>query len=137
MVWTHTVDEEVNILGKFQKLSDTEMELMQVIWKIDHPVKSNELLAIFAEEKGKDWKGQTIATFLSRLVDKGVLLVKREGRSNLYIPRFSFKKYKRKEAQSLLDTLYQGSVKNFLATLYDEKVPSDELDELKDWFSDK
>jgi predicted transcriptional regulator len=122
---------------KFQKLSETEMELMQVIWKINNPVKSNELLTIFAKEKGRDWKGQTISTFLSRLVDKGVLLVKREGRSNIYIPRLSFKEYKKKEAQSLLDTLYQGSVKNFLVTLYDESIPSDELNELKKWFSDK
>ncbi len=124
-------------LEKFQKLSETEMELMQVIWKIDRPVKSNELLSIFAKDKGRDWKGQTIATFLSRLVDKGVLLVKREGRSNLYIPRLSLKKYKKKEAQSLLDTMYQGSVKNFLATLYDENIPPDELDQIKEWFSDK
>lgn len=137
MVWTHTVDVEVYTLEKFQKLSDTEMELMQVIWKINQPVKSNELLTIFAEDKGRDWKGQTIATFLSRLVDKGVLLVKREGRTNIYIPRLSLKEYKKKEAQGLLDTLYQGSVKNFLATLYDKKIPSDELHELKEWFSDK
>lgn len=131
------IDEEVYALKKSQKLSETEMELMQVIWNIDRPVKSNELLTIFTKDKGKEWKGQTIATFLSRLVEKGVLFVKKEGRSNLYIPRLSLKEYKKREAQSLLDVLYEGSVKNFLATLYDEKVPSDELDEIKEWFSDK
>ena len=60
-------------MRQFQKLSETEAELMQVIWECDHPVTSSELLRIFAEEKGKQWKGQTISTFLSRLVDKGVL----------------------------------------------------------------
>lgn len=118
----------------FQSLSDTEMELMKVIWKMDCPVRSNELLDIFSE---KGWKGQTIATFLSRLVDKGLLSVNREGRANSYNPCLSLTAYKKKEAQSLLNMMYQGSVKNFLATLYDDKVTSDELDELKQWFLDK
>ncbi len=58
----------------FQKLSETEMEVMQVIWASDNPITSGELLDIFAQKKGKKWKGQTIATFLARLVEKGVLI---------------------------------------------------------------
>lgn len=125
------------ILSDFRSLSDTEMKVMKVIWKMGRPVKSNELLEIFSEKEGKEWKGQTIATFLSRLVDKGVLIIEREGRPNTYIPRLSFEEYKKREAQSLLDTMYQGSIKSFLATLYDDKITSDELEELKEWFSDK
>lgn len=127
----------MNFLDNFQNLSETEMKLMHEIWKLNHPVKSSELLNLFSEKEGKEWKGQTIATFLSRLVDKGMLSVKRDGRSNTYTPCLSLKEYKKREAQSLLNTMYQGSVKNFLATLYDDKVTSDELDELKKWFSDK
>lgn len=127
----------MNFLDNFQSLSETEMKLMHEIWKLNHPVKSSELLNLFSEKEGKEWKGQTIATFLSRLVDKGMLSVKRDGRSNTYTPCLSLKEYKKREAQSLLNTMYQGSVKNFLATLYDDKVTSDELDELKKWFSDK
>lgn len=125
------------ILSSFRSLSETEMKLMKEIWNIGRPVTSNELLEIFSEKEEKEWKGQTIATFLSRLVDKGVLLLEREGRPNTYVPRISFKVYKKREAQNLLDTMYKGSVKNFLATLYDDKVSSDELDEIKKWFSDK
>ncbi|MBS4192886.1 BlaI/MecI/CopY family transcriptional regulator [Bacillus sp. FJAT-49705] len=125
-------------MENFQKLSETEMELMQAIWEMDRPVKSSELLNLFALKKGKDWKGQTIATFLSRLVDKGLLLVNREGRSNIYIPCLSPEEYKRLEAQSLLDVMYQGSIKNFLSALYDgKKVSEKEINELKQWFSKK
>lgn len=127
----------MNILAKFQSLSETEMKVMKVIWKMDRPVKSNELLDIFFAKEGKEWKGQTIATFLSRLVDKGLLSVKREGRANTYTPCLTLKEYKRKEAQSMLDTMYQGSLNNFLATLYEDKITSNELDELKKWFADK
>ncbi|GAB2562127.1 BlaI/MecI/CopY family transcriptional regulator [Gracilibacillus alcaliphilus] len=124
-------------MSDFRSLSETEMKVMKVIWKMGRPVKSNELLEIFSEKEGKEWKGQTIATFLSRLVDKGVLLIEREGRPNTYVPRLSFKEYKKREAQNFLETMYQGSIKSFLATLYDDKISPEELEELQKWFSDK
>lgn len=124
-------------MANFRSLSETEMKIMKVIWKAGHPVKSNELLEIMAEKEGKNWKGQTIATFLSRLVDKGVLLIERQGRPNTYVPRLSYKEYKRMEAENLLETFYQGSIKNFLSTLYDDNITSEEIDELQKWFSDK
>ena len=126
------------MLGKFQKLSDTEMEVMRMIWASDHPVTSGELLNFFARKKGKEWKGQTIATFLARLVEKGVLLAARRGRSNTYTPRISPKEYRRLEAQSMLDQMYKGSVGNFLAALYDgETVSEEDLIELREWLKGK
>lgn len=74
------------------------MEVMQVIWKLNRSVKSSELLDIFSE---KGWKGQTIATFLSKLVDKGLLSVTRareKGRINIYKPRVTFREYKKKRS---------------------------------------
>ena len=60
-------------MKKFQKLSDTEMEIMTIIWGLNKEVTSAELLNIIEKEKGKRWSGQTIATFLSRMIEKGVL----------------------------------------------------------------
>ena len=122
----------------FQKLSETEMEIMQIIWTSNHPITSGELLDIFAQQKGKEWKGQTIATFLARLVEKGVLTSVKQGRANIYKPRMSPEEYRSQEAKSLLETLYEGSVKNFLATLYDgKKLTKDEMTELRRWFAEK
>lgn len=125
-------------MTNFQKLSETEMEVMQIIWESDHPITSGELLDIFARNKYKEWKGQTIATFLARLVEKGVLISIKQGRANIYMPRISPEEYKRQEAKNVLETLYEGSVKNFLATLYDCKEPTkDEMAELRRWFAEK
>lgn len=123
----------------FQKMSETEMEVMQVIWEAGHPVTTGELLSIFAQNRGKEWKGQTIATFLTRLIEKGVLMLsERNGRVNTYAPRISPEEYRSQEAKSLLETLYEGSVKNFLATLYDGKeLTEDEMAELRRWFAEK
>lgn len=126
-------------MTNFQKLSETEMEVMQIIWDSGHPMTSSELLDIFARNKGKEWKGQTMATFLARLVEKGVLIsTKQQGRTNIYEPYMSPEEYRSREAKSLLETLYEGSVKNFLATLYDGKeLTKDEIAELRRWFAEK
>ncbi|EGG35824.1 BlaI/MecI/CopY family transcriptional regulator [Paenibacillus sp. HGF5] len=124
-------------MNQVQKLSDTEMELMEVIWESTPPVTSTELLALFAQ-RGREWKAQTMSTFLSRLVDKGALTATRDGRTNKYTPRISPEDYKLMEAQHVLDGLYQGSVKNLISALYDgEKLSDEDIAELKQWFSQK
>jgi len=123
----------------FQKLSETEMEVMQVIWTTGRPVTSGELLDFFARHRDREWKGQTMATFLTRLVEKGVLsLAEQHGRTNIYEARMSPEQYKSQEAKSLLEMLYEGSVRNFLTTLYDgEELTIGEISELKRWFAEK
>lgn len=119
------------------KLSETELELMKVVWACEPPVTSSELLRIFAE-RGKEWKGQTMSTFLSRLVEKGALRFTRHGRTNKYVPLLSPDDYKLSEAEHVLDGLYQGSVKNMIAALYDgDKLTEEDIEELKQWFSGK
>ncbi|MEK3782438.1 BlaI/MecI/CopY family transcriptional regulator [Paenibacillus sp. FSL R5-0810] len=124
-------------MNQIQRLSDTEMELMEVIWECDPPVTSTELLHIFAG-RGKEWKAQTISTFLSRLVDKGALKATKHGRTNKYTPLITPKEYKLAETQHVLDEIYQGSVKNLIAALYDgDKLSDEDIVELKQWFSGK
>lgn len=124
-------------MNQIQKLSETEMELMVVIWSCAPPVTSTELLDIFAK-KGKAWKAQTMSTFLSRLVDKGALTVTRRGRTNDYEPLLKPEDYKLQETQHVLDGLYQGSVKNLVSAMYDgDKLSDDDISELKKWLSEK
>jgi predicted transcriptional regulator len=88
--------------------------------------------------KGKEWKAQTISTFLSRLVEKGALLATRHGRTNSYAPCLSPADYKLWETQNVLNGLYQGSVKNLISALYDgDKLSDADISELKQWFSEK
>ncbi|MGQ8871257.1 BlaI/MecI/CopY family transcriptional regulator [Paenibacillus sp. TSA_86.1] len=120
-----------------QKWSETELELMEVIWSCTPPVTSSELLDMF-NEKGKAWKAQTISTFLSRLVDKGALTVTRQGRTNYYEPLLLPEDYKLQKTKTVLDGLYQGSVKNLVSAMYDgDKLSEDDIAELKKWLSEK
>lgn len=116
----------------FQSLSESEMEIMQVIWKTDAPITTVQLLDIFSH---KGWKIQTMSTFLTRLVEKGVLHVEKHGKSNTYTPALSQQEYHALEARHVIDSMYHGDLLDFLAAFYGGKgISKAELAELKEWF---
>ena len=119
-------------MGQFQSLSESEMEIMRVIWDAGSPVTAAELLERFAH---KGWKIQTVSTFLSRLVEKGVLSVERRGRFNFYTPAVTEQGYQKLEARRLVDEHYHGDLLDFLAAFYGgEPLKKEELDTLRRWF---
>ena len=66
-----------------QQVSDSELELMKIIW-------ANGGKALYAQisdgliNNGYKWQKNTIITLLSRLVDKGLLKTNKIGRRNEY-----------------------------------------------------
>lgn len=114
------------------------MEIMTIIWGVNKEVTSSELLDIIEKEKGKRWSGQTIATFLSRMIEKGVLTSVKRGRANYYMSSLTMEEYRQREAEGILNDMYKGSVRSFLSALYyGKKINKKEIDELKEWFSDR
>ena len=55
---------------KHISIGEAELEIMKVIWRAKEPITS---LDIGKEVEERGWKKTTIATFLTRLVDKGAL----------------------------------------------------------------
>lgn len=114
------------------RLSETEMEVMEVIWELAMSVTVNQLMDIF-ESKG--WKTSTLSTILKRLIDKGFLTKSMSGKVNYYDPALTLSEYKKYETQSFLSRLYNGKVKNFIAALVDDaELSPDDIAELKEWF---
>lgn len=119
-------------MKSFHTLSESEAEIMRFIWDSGRPATTALLLEAFAH---KGWKVQTVSTFLTRLADKGVLRVERRGKSNLYTPAVTEEEYHGLEARHLVDSMYHGSVLDFLAAFYSGKgISPDEADALKRWF---
>ena len=112
-------------MDRSKKLSETEYEIMEVLWNSEVPMSASQILSYFAEHRNKEWKAQTLATFLSRLTQKGLLTSKREGRVPYYWPIKTCEEYQKSNAQRILDTLYGGSIKNFFAALYGESQMSE------------
>jgi BlaI family penicillinase repressor len=114
------------------RLSETEMEVMEVIWGLATSVTVNQLLDIF---KSKGWKTSTLSTILKRLIEKGFLTKSMSGKVNYYDPALTLSEYKKYETQTFLSRLYNGKVKNFIAALVDDdELNQDDIAELKDWF---
>ena len=54
------------------KITETERNVMEVLWENSDPVATRELLEMM-KEKGKSWKRQTLNTLLFRLEEKGIV----------------------------------------------------------------
>ncbi|MGE7271792.1 BlaI/MecI/CopY family transcriptional regulator [Brevibacillus panacihumi] len=122
-------------MKKLGRLSETEMEVMEVIWGVAAPVTVAQLLDIF-ESKG--WKTSTLSTILKRLIEKGYLTKSMTGKVNYYDPVLTLDEYKKHETQSFLSRLYNGKVKNFIASLVDDdELSREDIAELKEWFARK
>ncbi|MFM1654822.1 BlaI/MecI/CopY family transcriptional regulator [Brevibacillus sp. B_LB10_24] len=122
-------------MKKLGRLSETELEVMEVIWELAAPVTVAQLLDIFA---GKGWKTSTVSTILKRLIEKGFLTKSIAGKANVYDPALTLEEYKKYETKTFLNRLYNGNVKNFIAALVDdEELSQKDIAELKEWFARK
>lgn len=124
------------MITKIPKISDAEMEIMRIVWAKEAPVTSNEILE--KQPKDKDWKITTILTLTSRLMEKGILTSSKKGRAYCYFPLITESEYKKSQTKNFLESMYGGSIKSFIATLYDgENIDKDELEVLKKWFLER
>ena len=125
-------------MNTFKELSKTELEIMDVMWGSLEPKTHVELLDYFNTVKQRDWKPQTLTTYTAKLLEKGLLQAEQKGRTKHYTPAVTKKEYERAKAKGLLDTLYEGSLSNFMVALYGGKsVPEVEMEKLKQWLMDK
>ena len=65
-------------------LSKTEYEIMEYFWGMGDKYTFGELMKYFNENLDKNWKKQTFNTFLSRLIEKGLLKKEKEGKKTCY-----------------------------------------------------
>lgn len=125
-------------MSKFKEISKTELEIMEVMWESSIAKTHIELLEHFNVSETRDWKPQTLATFTARLIEKGLLKAEQKGRAKHYSPALTKREYESAKAKGILDTMYEGSISNFMVALYDGKsVPETEMLRLKKWLACK
>ena len=116
-------------MKEIKRLPESELEIMQIIWKEQEPV--SRAVIEQALEKIHPLAPTTILTLLTRLTEKGFLAQKKEGRSNLYESLVTEKEYLASESRSFLNRLFDGSVANFATALCDSGMKKEELEELR------
>ena len=96
-------------------LSVSEKEIMDLLWEHGE-MSSKEILHYFNTEKNKNWKKQTLNTFIARLLKKEVLKRRSVERKYMYMPAFPIQEYEARRAQNFLDMSYEGSIVKFIST---------------------
>ena len=92
-------------------MSATEFYILKYLWSRETPATFSEIMTHFNEEEKKEWKKQTVNTFLTRLAQKGFLNIDKSGKRAIYIPSVSRKKYYEDYAQQIIEDSYEGSLK--------------------------
>lgn len=122
-------------MKKLLRMSDSEEEVMEALWNCGGKTTS---FALHQElSKTREWKLNTVITFLSRLAKKGLINADKAGRGkpSLYYPLVSRTEYKSYETQQFLKKVHNGSIKNLVTALYDgQALNTQDFHELKDWF---
>ena len=115
-----------------EKISDTEAEIMKVIWSKSKPTTYAEIRSTLSAKF--DMGNQSIQTMIKRLVHKNVL--KQEKRDVYYYTALvSEDDYVKSKTMTLLDKVFGGDAKGLLSALvsYNEVTPEDLEDLHKFW----
>lgn len=114
------------------KISDAELEVMTILWREKRSVPFSDIRTELNRKMG--WEKSTIATLLRRLLKKGAISVQ-EREIHYYTPNISKEDYIMSKEKSLIDKLYEGSAKNFVAALcHSGELTEADIDELKMYF---
>ncbi len=109
-------------------ISESEWRVMKIVWS-NSPQTLPEILDRLKET---GWSKTTIQTYLARLVKKGALTTKRQGKGYLYYPAVSESECQLAESRSFLSRVYDGSLsKMVIGFVKNGNLSSDELHELK------
>ncbi len=121
--------------SKSYNIGEAELEIMKVLWTAGNPVNTQYISKAVAE---KGWKRTTISTFLTRLVQKGALSCEKQGKFYYYTPLISQSEYRMSQTKHLIKDLYNGSIKEFAVSLFEEeKLSASDIQELKAIFEEK
>ena len=119
------------------EMSQSESLIMDFLWQNDGGKGFSEIMEYLNGELHKNWKKQTINTFIRHLIDKGLISADTSQKSRRYSAALTPAEYARGKADKILADFYDGSVEVFLSALTGGKKLSKELvDELDKMMKD-
>lgn len=100
-----------------KKLTESEEIVMKAVWDIaDRPCLSDVLEKVCGHY-GKDWKPQTVSTFLAKLCGKDFLRLQREGKVYNYEILVNERDYQKQKLKNLQSFIYNGDTEQLIADI--------------------
>jgi predicted transcriptional regulator len=110
-------------------LTEAELELMQILWKLGEGSVADVIEAISETPKPAY---TTVSTLLRILEQKGALTNRKEGRGHIYIPQLTKVAYEAKAVRQVVNRVFEGTplalMKQLLNTV---DLDSKELEEIR------
>jgi BlaI family transcriptional regulator, penicillinase repressor len=118
-------------MKKTPRISETEWEVMKVVWA-QAPCTAGQIIELLTHADAT-WHPKTVKAFLTRLVKKGVLGFRKEGRAYLYRPLVRESECVAAVSESFLERVFGGSLKPMLAHFVErKKLSAGDVEELKE-----
>jgi len=113
------------------KISDSELEIMRILWREKRPLKVAEFRDELEQRRG--WNKSTTGTLVTRLRDKGYIEPTERYGVARYIPLLSEDEYVLNEERALLEKF--GSAKKLaIAMVRNGHLSDGDIEELRQFF---
>ena len=120
-------------MSNIPQISDSEWQIMKVLWANDL-FTANQVVEVLS--KTTSWKPKTIKTLINRLITKGVIsyeIDELDNKTYHYSPKVSEKECVKKESQSFINRVFDGSLNVMMANFLDVcELSEEQIEELKD-----
>jgi len=113
------------------KISDSELEVMRILWRENRPLKISEFRDELEEIRG--WNKSTTQTVVTRMRDKGIIEPAERYGVARYVPLITEDEYNLAEGKAVLERF--GSAKSLaLAMVRNGSLTDSDIEELREYF---
>ena len=112
-----------------KKLPDSELMVMQAIWKCEQPVLRVQIDEILQEIH--PIAPTTLLTLLTRSETKGFIRIEKTDKAAKYYPLIAEETYLAQESKNFIQKLFNGNMSAFATALCDSGISKEDLLELK------
>lgn len=117
---------------KIANLTDSEELVMKSVWDTGKEPVLSEVVDRVNGAYGKDWRPQTVSTFLAKLVGKKYLKLQRNGKIYTYKILITEEAYKQKLYQHHINFWNHNSMSEFVTEMFDNgDLTKEDWEELK------
>lgn len=113
-------------------LSHTEKEIMELLWQSEKPLSFREILDYANETWKKNWKKQTLNTYLLNMQKAGLIVSERGKVYQVYFPMCTKEEHIQNWTRKLVKETFEGSLYSLVAAFTGgEKLSEEEAEKLK------
>ena len=95
-----------------ESISEAESAVLAVLWQ-NGTATAEDVVAALAEPR--NWQESTVKTLLGRLLKKGAVRARKDGRRFIYSPTLAREEWLSRESETLLNRLFGGRVTPLVA----------------------